>query len=370
MQPRRRAQQTSRTHRPFGKGALESVVRVRMLGGFSVSVGSRILEEGAWRLRKAANLVKILALSPGHRMHRERVMDMLWPDLGSQAASNNLRGVIHAARRTLEPDPSADSRYLTLQDDQVALCPEDQLWVDVEAFEEAATTARRAQEPAAYRAALELYAGELLPADRYEDWAESRRQELRGMFLALLVELATLYEERGEYGAGIEALGRVLAEKPTSEEAHVSLMRLYAFSGRQGEALGQYDRLKEVLSKELNTEPGPDGRRLRQEIEAGSFPGERPAGGPQPEEPSSAGRHNLPAGRTSFIGRERELVEVKRALAMTRLLTVTGVGGSGKTRLALEVARDLVGAYPDGVWLAELAPLADPGLVPQALARA
>ena len=343
-------------------------MRVRMLGGFSVSVGSRILEEGAWRLRKAANLVKILALSPGHRMHRERVMDMLWPDLGSQAASNNLRGVIHAARRTLEPDPSADSRYLTLQDDQVALCPEDQLWVDVEAFEEAATTARRAQEPAAYRAALELYAGELLPADRYEDWAESRRQELRGMFLALLVELATLYEERGEYGAGIEALGRVLAEKPTSEEAHVRLMRLYAFSGRQGEALGQYERLREVLSRELGAGPGTDAQRLRQEIATGSVSAERPAGGRQSEELAAAGRHNLPAARTSFIGREHELVEVNRALVMTRLLTLTGTGGSGKTRLALEVARELAGAYPDGVWLVQLAGLSEGELVPQAVA--
>jgi hypothetical protein len=62
----------------------------------------------------------------------------------------------------------------------------------------------------------------------------------------------------------------------------------------------------------------------------------------------------LPAPRSSFVGRERELIEIKRKLAMTRLLTLTGVGGSGKTRLALEVARDLVGAYPDGVWLVEL----------------
>jgi DNA-binding SARP family transcriptional activator len=141
-------------------------VRVRLLGDFSVSVGSRILEDGAWRLRKAANLVKILALSPGHHMHRERMMDMLWPDLGSQAASNNLRGVIHAARRTLEPHPSATSHYLTVQDDQVVLCPESTLWVDVETFEEAARIARRSQDPAAYRTAIELYAGELLPADR------------------------------------------------------------------------------------------------------------------------------------------------------------------------------------------------------------
>jgi predicted ATPase/DNA-binding SARP family transcriptional activator/DNA-binding CsgD family transcriptional regulator len=345
-------------------------MRIWLLGGFRVGVGSRTITEEAWRLRKAAALVKLLALARGHRFHREEIMQLLWPDQAPQAAANNLHYTLHHARRTLGATLTSASPYLRLQSEQLALCPGGLLWVDVEAFDDAASVARRTREPAAYRRAIELYAGELLPADRYEDWAEARRLELRSAFLSLLVELAALYEERGEYGAGIEALGKVLAEEPTSEEAHVSLMRLYAFSGRQGEALGQYDRLKEVLSKELNTEPGPDGRRLRQEIEAGSFPGERPAGGPQPEEPSSAGRHNLPAGRTSFVGREREMIEVKRMMAMTRLLTITGVGGSGKTRLALEVARDLVGAYPDGVWLAELAPLADPGLVPQAVARA
>ena len=80
--------------------------------------------------------------------------------------------------------------------------------------------------------------------------------------------------------------------------------------------------------------------------------------------------HNLPAQRSSFVGRERETLEVKRELATTRLLTLTGTGGSGKTRLALEVARDLVGAYPDGVWLVEFAPLSEEALVPKAVAEA
>ena len=80
--------------------------------------------------------------------------------------------------------------------------------------------------------------------------------------------------------------------------------------------------------------------------------------------------HNLPAQRSSFVGRERETLEVKRELATTRLLTLTGAGGSGKTRLALEVARDLVQAYPDGVWLVELAPLSEGAMVPKAVAEA
>jgi predicted ATPase/DNA-binding NarL/FixJ family response regulator len=84
----------------------------------------------------------------------------------------------------------------------------------------------------------------------------------------------------------------------------------------------------------------------------------------------STSRHNLPAPRSSFIGREQEVLEIRRELETTRLLTLTGAGGSGKTRLALEVARDLMDAYPDGVWLVELAPLSEEELVPKAVAEA
>ena len=76
-------------------------MRVWLLGGFRVSVGARSIEDGGWRLRKAASLVKLLALAPGHRLHRERAMDLLWPDLGTKAASNNMRGAVHAARKAL-----------------------------------------------------------------------------------------------------------------------------------------------------------------------------------------------------------------------------------------------------------------------------
>jgi hypothetical protein len=86
-----------------------------------------------------------------------------------------------------------------------------------------------------------------------------------------------------------------------------------------------------------------------------------------PAEPTCRG---LPAYLTSFVGLEREVAEVRRVLGTTRLLTLTGTGGIGKTRLALQAANELVGAYPDGVWLVELAPLADGALVPQAVATA
>ena len=238
-------------------------------------------------LRKAASLVKLLALAPSHHLHREQAMDLLWPDQGRRAAANNLSQALHAARLALGPDDAkAASGYLASQGEQLLLCPGAELWVDVEAFEEAAATARRSCDTAAFRAALNLYAGELLPRDPYEEWAEVPRESLRQLFLSLLVELGSLHEERGEYGAGIEALRRAVVEEPTREEAHIGLMRLYALSGRRGEALGQYERLEKILSRELATEPGVAGRRLYEQIASGRFP---PVNPPPAADVSSTG---------------------------------------------------------------------------------
>jgi predicted ATPase/DNA-binding SARP family transcriptional activator len=357
-------------------GTKESgAVRIGLLGGFSVTVGDRKVDENAWRLRKAASLLKLLAVAPGHRLHRERAMDLLWPEAGRKAASDNLRQTLHVARKILHPDPEINSRYLSVSGEQLLMCPEGRLWVDVEVFEEAADTARRSKDSSAYRAAIELYSGELLPEDRFEEWTQSRRRGLRQRFLSLLVELAGLYEERGiedDLALAVQALRRTLAEEPTNEEAHVGLMRLYALSGRSEEALRQYGRLSEALSSGLGAKPSASSSALREEIAAGRFSGDptQAAGEPAGEISGGARAHNLPAQRTSFVGREREMLELKRALATTRLLTLSGAGGSGKTRLALEVARDVVGACPDGVWLVELAPLTEGALVPQAMARA
>jgi predicted ATPase/DNA-binding SARP family transcriptional activator/DNA-binding CsgD family transcriptional regulator len=339
-------------------------MRIRLLGGFRVSVGSRRIEDDAWRLKKAASLLKLLALAPGHRLSREQMMELLWPDASESAASNSLRHTLHAARKALG---TTGSRCLVSEDGSLLLCAGGGLWIDAEAFRRAALDARRSRNPAAYRLAIDLYTGELLPEDRFEDWAEDERADLWRMYLELLTELAGLYEEVGEHDQAAETFQRVVAEEPTEEEAHAALMRLYAISGRQGDALAQYERLREILSRHLGAEPIAETRRLRGDISTGRFQPVR-ATVSTPEETSEVVDHNLPASLTSFVGRERELLEVRRTLAMTRLLTLTGPGGSGKTRLALEVAADLIGTYRDGVWIVDLAPLSEPGLVVQEVA--
>src|SRR5215207_2711902 len=357
----------ARPRRSFGSMKQEAV-RLWLLGGFRVSVEPRAIEADRWRLAKGANLIKLLALAPRHRLHREQVMDTLWPDLDAKHASNNLHRTLHFARGVLESAGAGiGSNYLPLRKDILELCPDGPIWVDVEAFENAAAGACMSREPAVFRAAISLYAGELLPEDLYEEWAYERREDLRRLYKALLEELGALYEERGEYEKGIQTLRSAVAQEPTDEDVHAELMRLYALSGRRLEALRQYERLRKTLTEELDTHPAVASRRLYEKIRAGSSLAAPFVCGPS-EIPVDHAGHNLPAPLTSFIGREKEVLEVKRSLSMTRLMTLTGAGGSGKTRLALEVVRDLVGASPDGVWLVELAALSDPTLVARAVA--
>src|SRR5215207_11144599 len=125
------------------QGEGPKMVRIWLLSDFKVSLGQIFIKKDAWRLKKAAALLKVLPYAPGNRLHREQVMEMLWPELGRKTASNNLRYTLHAARKIL--DPAAGSRYLASEGESLVLCPEDNLWVDVDAFEEAAAAARRSQ---------------------------------------------------------------------------------------------------------------------------------------------------------------------------------------------------------------------------------
>ncbi len=238
---------------------MSETVRVWLLGGFRVLVGERVVGEGEWSLRKAKSLIKLLSLAPGHRLHRERVMDLLWPNLPPESAANNLHRTLHAARKAMESGSveSGFAAVLPLRGEQLALCPDGELFVDAEAFEEAAKAARRGRDTASYRTATELYAGDLLPGDLYEDWLEGRREGLRNTHFGLLLEMASLHEERGEFDPAIEALRKVVAAEPTREEANVGLMRLYALSGKKWAATRQY----EIFLKSLEGGTPPEAAR-------------------------------------------------------------------------------------------------------------
>ena len=263
----------------------DGVLCISLLGVFSISAGDSVIAEDAWRLRKAKTLIKLLALAPERRLHADQAAELLWAGRDPDSARNNLHQAIFAARRALDSIGLEGSRYLELREELILLGPEDPVWIDAITFEELAAVARERGEPGAYRAALEGFDAELLPADRYEDWSRERRDSLDELRLDLEAELT-----------GLEA------------------------------------------------RPGTDGASSQ---------------GPE-----------LPQQLTSFIGRERELAEAATLLAGSRLLTLTGAGGCGKTRLALELAGQHRGDFADGVWPVELAALGEPELIGPAVAQA
>lgn len=340
-------------------------LRIQLLGEFAVWLGSEKIPEERWRLRRTRSLVKLLALAAGHRMHRDQVADTLWPESDPDASANNFHQTLHAARHALEPYGPA---CLRLEEGLLSLTgargqpPQ----VDVEQFEAAAAAARGSPDPLAYQSALNLYPGDLLPEDLYDEWILPRREALRRRYLGLLLELALVYETRQAYPPAVETLERLLFADRANEEAHIALMRLYALSGKPAQALRQYQALREALRADLETDPCEAATRLYEDIQAHRFPPARVS----PPDVSShhPPPHNLPVHLTSFIGREAQIAEVARLVTTHHLVTLTGAGGMGKTRLALQAAKELTDDFPDGVWLVDLAPVIDPAFVPDAVA--
>jgi predicted ATPase/DNA-binding SARP family transcriptional activator len=343
---------------------VKTSIHIQLLGGFKVWAGDRPLPDDTWRLRKGRSLVKLIALAPGHSMHRERVCELLWPERDAASSANNLHQAVHSARRALTQGGADGHSLLTLQQGLLALPG---VTTDVDRFRAAASAAGESGDPLAHREAIELYTGELLPEDLYEEWAAAPRRSLREQNISLLVALGRLERERGESAVATEPLRRVLEEDPLHEQATRELMRLLAAEGRRQEALGAYQRLREALRSDLEADPDPETRRLYRELLAGSLETAEEA---EASTPARERRHNLPHEPSSFIGRERELRAVDQRLADTRMLTLVGAGGVGKTRLAQEAAAARVENFADGVWLVELAVLTDPELIPSEIATA
>jgi predicted ATPase/DNA-binding SARP family transcriptional activator/DNA-binding CsgD family transcriptional regulator len=332
-------------------------LQIQMLGDFRVSCDGREIASNAWRLRTAHHLIKLIALSPGFYLHREEIIDHLWPELDPTAAGNNLRYTVHIARRVLGTIVAGD--VIRRQGELIALCANGGVETDVAEFEGHATRARKSHEPDDYRRAIAFYSGDLLPGDRYEDWTVRRREALRETYLSLLFEFTEINESLGDVGGSIELLQKLVRIDPANEEAHVALMHLYIRCGKRQSALRQYTLLQAGLRQELDVDPDPTSQRLYQDILTGQIeiPVEHVHRAIH-DEPDGAvvtpGRHNLPLALTSFVGREREIAQLREYLDSVRLITLTGAGGSGKTRLAIEAARNLIDRFPDGVWMVDL----------------
>jgi DNA-binding SARP family transcriptional activator/pimeloyl-ACP methyl ester carboxylesterase len=223
-----------------------SRVEIRVLGGFEVSVDGRRVPAQAWQQRRATELVKLLALAPRHRLRREQVIDALWPDLAPDAGAANLRKAAHYARAALG---SKDA--VVLRQGQVSLWPDAELAVDAERFETEGKLALKAGVAEACAAVAGSYRGELLPDQRYQDWAGERCRAVRTLYLQLL-RRAGLWEQ-------------VVGEEPTDEPAHRALMHMYADAGNRSAAVEQYHRLAAALDG-LGLQPTEQTQSLYREL--------------------------------------------------------------------------------------------------------
>jgi len=345
-------------------------LRIQLLSEFSVSIGEQLIPASTWRRRKVQSLVALLALTPGYRLHREQLMDQLWPDRPVSAAANNLYYTLHMARQALRAAGGAKDHFLIFEDGWVTLGPLTSCWVDVHAFETAAATARRRHELAAYQSAIDQYTGDLLPDNRYDDWAIARRDELQQQFLALLYEGAQLALAQRLPSVAIELLQRLVTYDPTHESAYQQLIRLTADMGQRVQALQHYHNLKNALQRELDCQPSHKSQQIYRTL-AHEAPHEATTTSMTADDLARVPHdHVLPLFLTSFVGRVHEQVELQKLLMTTRLLTLMGPGGCGKTRLAVVLAEHMQAQYRDGVRYLDLVPLNDPALLPQALATA
>jgi predicted ATPase len=205
--------------------------------------------------------------------------------------------------------------------------------------------------------ALGLWRGPALAEFAEQPWAQAeaaRLEELRLQAIEALVELRLAV---GGHVGMVGELEGLVAAHPMRERLRGQLMVALYRSGRQADALGVYQQAREALAEELGIDPSPELQRLHHQILVQDSALDATGG------PPAAPAHNLPERLTSFVGRDAELGEVGKLVEQYRLVTVIGPGGVGKTSLAIELARRLVGGYPDGVWLVELAALQDPAML-------
>jgi predicted ATPase/DNA-binding SARP family transcriptional activator len=342
----------------------------RILGPLEVAEGDRQLRLGGTR---ECVLLAILLIHAGEVVSADRLIDELWGarDLPANPA-NALQVVVSRVRKVL--DDSADAGRLVTRRPgyMLSLRPGE---LDSGRFRRLVEEARlvRPADPSGRLSLLEealgLWRGPALAEFAAEGFAREEitrleEERIRAIEMKAEAELAL-----GRHAMLVAELAALVAANPLRERLRGQLMLALYRSGRQGEALRVYQEGRSVLVDDLGVDPGPELKELHQQIllQATSLLATAPEARAVPEA-GAAPRGNLPAPVTSFVGRHAELAEARNLMRRSRLVTLTGPGGSGKTRLAVELARSSLEAFADGVWLVELDAVSNPAMVPASLA--
>lgn len=320
-------------------------VDIRLLGGFEVVVDGERRAEDAWRRRQAAALVKLLALARDQRLLREQVIDALWPELLVEQAAPRLHKAAHYARAALDARDG-----VVLAGETVSLFPRATVEVDVRRFDRAAEAALSDGDERRAAEAVDLYRGDLLPEDVYEPWTQEAREARRLRYLQLLRELG-----RWE---------QVIAAEPADELAHLRLVEGHLARGDRASALGGLDRMERIWQRELGAELSATAVELRDRALA--LPVVASSGGVQRRAAALAA---VPLPTTPTVGRARDIAGVLEVLEHSRVVTLLGPGGVGKTRLAIEVALRYSQANSVDACFVDLTKVDNAALVPELVAR-
>ena len=332
-----------------------------LLGPLTVSREGTELPLGGPKQRA---LLAILLLDANQAVSADRLIDALWGDRPPDTAKNTLQVYVSQLRKLL-PEGSLET---VAPGYRLAVEPEA---LDLARFEELAHQGRAAlgigdaaTAAQALGAALALWRGPALADLALEEFAQAEALRLEELRLAVLEDRIEADLALGRHGPLVAELEHLIVENPFRERLRAQLMLALYRSGRQAEALAVYQRTRRTLVDELGIEPGESLRQLEQAILAHDPSLDTPAGGGTAE--------TIPAPPTPLLGRERELAALAELCRRddVRLVTLTGIGGIGKTRLAIELARRLAPEFRDGARMAELATIHDPAIVPRAILQA
>lgn len=312
------------------------MLEVRTLGGLSLRVNGRVLKDMG--SHKAEALLVYLIVEGG-QPSRSKLETLFWPESSEEHASTSLRVALSILRKEL-----AD--YLEVSRDTVGIKHRPKVQLDVSELE-------RDLEGGKIEEALELYQGDFLQgfhvreSPEFEDWLGSQQEHVRELIACELHRAISRAIETAAFAKGRTLVNRLIELDPLDERAHYQSILLHALGGERTAALSQYDKCREILRRELGVEPSEELEQLHERIQKGA---ERASLMPAMPE------NNLPAVQTSFIGREKELAKIAALIQdpACRLLTLVGPGGSGKTRLALQAASEVLRSFPDGSYYVTL----------------
>jgi predicted ATPase/DNA-binding SARP family transcriptional activator len=306
-------------------------------------------------------LLALLLLRAGEVVASHDLIEGVWGPRPPDTAQKALHGHISALRKRL----GAERIETRAPGYRLRLAGGDE--VDARRFEHIVAAAR-ADGPSArskkLREALELFRGEPLSDFRYEEFAAAEVLRLEELRLTVVEEQIDAELELGRHAEVVPQLERLVVDYPLRERMRAQLMLALYRAGRQADALDVFQETRMRLVEELGIEPGPALQRLERQI----LNHDPELAAPRP----LSARANLPPQPTPLIGREREIEELTDLLRRpdVRLVTLTGTGGTGKTRLAIQSAARLTDGFSDGVVFVGLAPLQDPGLVLSTTAQA